>query len=123
MIVSHLPWAAGLFEGEGCFSSSLTNDKYGTRGFRARLAMTDRDVVLRFRQAIGFGSFRISLQKNPAHKTQWVWYSTRFEQFQATVAILWPWLGSRRRAKAKELLLMARDYHATRLPRFGRGAK
>jgi hypothetical protein len=116
-----LSWAAGLFEGEGCLSSSISNKRYQLRTFRARLNMVDKDVVARFATILGFGALRILPQKNPKHQTQWVWYATRYEHFQALIAILWPWFGERRRTKAKELLLLARGYHSTRQPRFGWG--
>jgi hypothetical protein len=43
-------WAAGLYEGEGSCGM-------GSRGYpRLLLGMTDRDVVERFREVLGFGS-------------------------------------------------------------------
>jgi len=48
----------------------------------------------------------------PHHKTQWGWHATSFEQFQALVAFLWHQLGTRRKARAKELLLTAAVYYA-----------
>ena len=55
-----LAWAAGLFEGEGCFTFQGSK-KARTRGGRlgkAQLSMTDEDVVRKFHTIMGFGSLR-----------------------------------------------------------------
>lgn len=96
-----LAWAAGLFEGEGCFTTSRRG-----RFQCAKVSMTDADVVERFNAIIGFGSLtnlRLS-QKNPKWKDQRCWTVSNFEGFQAVVVMLWPWLGERRRARAIEVL-------------------
>jgi hypothetical protein len=37
-----------------------------------------------------------------------LWYARGFEHVQAAVAMLWPWLGSQARARARAVLLGAR---------------
>ena len=104
-----LAWAAGLFEGEGCFSR--------THGVPvANLGMTDNDIVLRFRDVVGFGSiYEINnSRKNPRWSDGLQWSSTNFAHTQQTVAMFWPWLGTRRRARAHELLA---GYHRQRAER------
>jgi hypothetical protein len=112
-----LAWAAGLFEGEGCFSTSTRRTRRPgaptSRKCAAQINMTDHDVVSRFREVMGFGSIRSIKQAQPHHKPQLKWVASSFEHFQATVALLWPWLGARRRARAKELLQEAREYYAS----------
>lgn len=103
---TQLAWAAGLFEGEGCFSFTQAS---GSRSLFVSLGMTDEDVVRRFREVIGFG---VIYNRKPckAHwKPQFTWRIGSFEQVQAFIAFVWPWLCSRRRAKAKVVL---RSFHA-----------
>ena len=103
---SEIAWAAGLFEGEGCFY-------FGHRNLQATLAMTDADVVDRFERIVGFGhrSVREGDHKNDkrGYKNEWKpiyrWSARSFEHVQALIAMLWPYLGDRRKARAKELLL------------------
>jgi hypothetical protein len=103
-----LPWAAGIFEGEGSFFEDHTDDGIYPR---AVLQMTDEDVIRKFQSVIGFGRV---YQRRPKgnrshHKASWAWYVNSFEYFQQTVCYLWPWLCSRRRAKIKEIMM---NYHA-----------
>jgi hypothetical protein len=93
-----LAWAAGLFEGEGCFSAG---SPYGQK---AQLAMTDEDVVRRFHRVVGFGNVHEYTQKVPDRKPMFWWRAHSFENFQALVAMLWPWLGERRRERAIVIL-------------------
>ena len=103
-----LAWAAGLFEGEGSFSYSKHTGGTGRQvQARAELAMTDEDVVRRFHQIIGIGA--VDSKHTPSmqaagHKPQWRWRVWSYEQIQAVVAMFWPWLGQRRRGRAKEVL-------------------
>jgi hypothetical protein len=110
--LAQLSWAAGLFEGEGCFVLGKGNGRYPhTRNVRAVLASTDIDVLLRFQAVVGFG--KISSRKTIyGAKPVRVWNAGSFEHFQATVAFFWPWLGERRRERARECLLAMREYYA-----------
>ena len=67
--------------------------------------MTDLDVVERFQSIMGFGKIYTQKKMAKEHwKTAYQFRITGFEKFQAAVAMLWPWLGERRRARAVELL-------------------
>src|SRR6266511_1562567 len=62
-----------------------------------------------FEAIIGFG--RRYMDKPTKYKSGKVfhrWQTTKFEHTQALIALLWPWLGDRRRARAKEILAAAR---------------
>lgn len=91
-----LAWAAGLFEGEGCFS-------FQPKAPRAMLSMSDEDVVRRFHQTVGIGSVH-QTKRREGRKDLWTWTAAGFPSFQYIVALLWRWLGTRRRARARELL-------------------
>ncbi len=103
-----LAWAAGLFEGEGCLS--FTRRPNGSlRNAQAILRMTDEDTVRSFQQALGFGTIYAYPKRREHWKPTWDWKASTFELFQMTVILLWPWLKSRRRAKAVKVL---QQYHA-----------
>jgi hypothetical protein len=105
-----LAWAAGLFEGEGCISAGWDRRvglKGGPRSYPiATIGMTDRDVIEHFLAVMRFG--RIHSQSPGStrreRKVMWYWKTRGFEEVQATVAMLWPWLGNRRRQRAREVL-------------------
>ena len=102
--LSDLAWCAGLFEGEGCFTF---RSKRGNPS--AVIKMTDRDVLDRFATVIGFG--RISSVRSTSSlgkKQQWEWRVNSFMHVQALIAALWPWLCSRRKARAQEVLSVSR---------------
>ena len=101
-----LAWAAGLFEGEGCFNFYPSN---GSRMMQATLVSTDKDVVEAFQSVVGMGTIYERGPQKEGWKRQWRWNVSTFEKVQALIAFLWPWLKSRRRAKCVDMLAR---YHA-----------
>ncbi len=101
-----LAWAGGLFEGEGTFSDKKRNGR--TVAIKAAIKMTDLDVLQRFQRAVGVGSisgpYQITTAKGNESKPIYTWAISSFEGTQAVIAMLWPWLQSRRRVKAKALI-------------------
>lgn len=101
----NIAWAAGLFEGEGCFDHSA-----GTAHRpRATMSLTDRDVLERFMSAVGVGVMGPSKRRAAHHKEAWQWWTTETE-FHAAYALLRPWL-SPRRVAAAEAAIKARAEH------------
>jgi hypothetical protein len=105
-MTADLAWAAGLFEGEGCFSE--------VRGGRTihlalSLEMTDQEIVQRFYDILqssgAVGGSRISTRwrGNVKHSRQYVVKITGAHAEKA-YALLHPWLGSRRKARAEAIL-------------------
>lgn len=113
-----LAWAGGLFEGEGSF---VLGKVAHLRNVRAILCSTDRDVLARFGRVMGFGNihFRKNYKGHLGKKQVIQWSTGSFELTQATMALLWPWLGKRRRAKIIESLREMRAYHAGGGPQRG----
>lgn len=112
-----IAWAAGFFEGEGTISQN-------GRGVRLTLPQASAsgvpEVLDRFRRAVGGMGWIIgpSSLRNPWSKEpQYVWGSSRFEHVQAVLAMLWPWLGSYRRATARTALRTALDFARSRTNR------
>jgi hypothetical protein len=103
-LVWTLPWAAGLFEGEG--SIDYTHRDYrGRKRYRyarLQLSMTDEDVVRGFHAVIGHG--RVNgpygqLRGQP----YWRWAAHGREAAEVLTLLL-PFFGERRHAKANEVL-------------------
>jgi hypothetical protein len=107
----NLAWVAGLFEGEGSFTLIQTGP-YPV--IRAKVSMTDKDVVEKIYAIVGFGSFFEARQTNPLHQLQWQWQTASFEGFQAFAAMVWPWLCSRRRLKVIEIFTFMKSYYQAR---------
>lgn len=101
-----LAWAGGLFEGEGCISTtSLAGGRPAhCMGIRVQLEMGDLDVVERFHRIVGVGTLRGPRWRKGYKRPLHVWSTYNFEHAQAVIAMLWPWLGERRRGRAVELL-------------------
>lgn len=94
-----LAWAAGLIEGEGCFTLHSKKHPY------LLVDMCDKDVIERLKTVFPFGNIRgpyIS-KKKPTHKPRW-----RFDAFggkaRHIMIYLYPYLCERRRAKINELM-------------------
>jgi hypothetical protein len=101
---SDLAWAAGLFEGEGCFSLH-----HKGRTARALLSMTDEDVVRRFHDIVGFGTVIQKTGLKPPNLPQWRWAANSRHEFERTVDLFTPWLGERRLRKAQAILATMRS--------------
>jgi hypothetical protein len=98
----HLAWAGGLFEGEG--NLSLQRKVRDRAVPRAGLGMTDADSVYRFAESIQVGRTYGPYERPQGRKPIFNWQAVGFEETQALIALLWPWLGERRRERAKEIL-------------------
>lgn len=106
-------WAAGLFEGEGCFSMQRRSGK-GRGSVRhvlltATLSTTDEDVIRRFAAAVGMGNVTGPLRRGG--KPVWRW-TVSGAQATALYALLEPGLGERRRARYAELYQERAAYEA-----------
>lgn len=94
---SDVAWAAGLFEGEGCWS-------YSQNRARASMVSTDLDVLQRFRDVVVRGTIGPSgNKKKPHHKDRWQWWANG-DDFVHVFTLLLPWLCTRRLAKGKAVL-------------------
>lgn len=97
-----LAWAAGLFDGEGSFM--LTHNSRPDRHPKARatLSMTNETLVRRFAAAVGVGTVT-----GPEHRERerpmWRWTANRYEHFERVLALLGPWLGTEKKAKADDV--------------------
>lgn len=103
-----IAWAAGLFEGEGYVG---VRRQKGRKNPNAQIIMssTDEDVLRRFVAIVGAGKvYGPYTYSNPKWKPYWQWQAQTYELVQHVVALLWPWLCTRRRAQAAEALVTLR---------------
>ena len=93
-------WAAGLFEGEGCIT--VTDGRV-----TLRLASTDYEVVERFLRVVEagklYGPYTRGYRDGFHRRPRWVWVGDRRGAVERILADFAPWLGTRRRARAREL--------------------
>ena len=89
MKINHfeLPWAAGLFEGEGNIHK---------RDNSLRLKMCDYDIVKRFRDVFSVGRIVTQQPKNPKHNTIYCWDVYGASNTRRILLALLPYLGERR---------------------------
>lgn len=100
----NLAWAGGLFEGEGCIS--LDKKPAGKKSARLRITSTDKDVLDRFRMIIGVGVLNGPYinRRHPHYKPKWAYSASGGRSVYPVLVALWPFLCSRRQAKAEEAI-------------------
>lgn len=101
-----LAWAAGLFEGEGCFSFAK---RHGRIYPNAIVDMTDEDVIRKFADIIGEGHVNgpYRPKKKGKCKPHWRWRANGHRVVANIGDMLRPWLGKRRLERLAEILAMS----------------
>ena len=94
-------WAAGIFEGEGCFGVYPNGGGYWKPV--TKVEMTDEDVVGRFHALTGFGNVYAKAGRG-GRKDSWVWLASKWDDTVSLVSALLPHLGGRRSAAALNIL-------------------
>ena len=97
----NLAWAAGFFEGEGCFYAGYHPARQdGTKVFRTHASLTQKDVTLleQFKNIVGFGVICNSSADVKA------WKTTRVGEASKILEWFRPWLSDRRITTAEKLL-------------------
>lgn len=92
-------WFAGLFEGEGCLSTSKN------RGWVISLRMTDHDIMVKIQTLFGGPLyFDQRSAKHPNLKDCWSWQLSKQAHIYAIVAAIYPFMGTRRQSKMRQFL-------------------
>lgn len=110
-----LAWAAGFFDGEGCFYHGIRRRYGNSRGgpyrwTETRMTQAHPEVLHRFAATVGLGRvYGPYAKKRPNHRPQWQYLAHGFHQTQAIIAMLWPWLGSVKRLQAAQVLADVRN--------------
>lgn len=98
-----LAWAGGFFCGEGCFSLNTRGRK---KYLKAGISQISREVLDRFHAAVqGVGTVYGPYQRKAKNeKPVWVWQSHAFEDVQAVLAMIWPWLSPQKQEQYRAAL-------------------
>lgn len=105
-----LAWAAGFFDGEGSISCSETKRVHSNgRALKLGIAQVDPRPLERFVKIFGIG--KVNGPYNPSSKGRpyYEFATTKFEDVQAVIGMLWKFLSPPKREKAKEALLKYRN--------------
>ena len=106
-----IAWAAGLFEGEGCISTTKHELKSGTHLYiKMSLSMTDFDVVEKFARIVGAGNLTPKRRGQEHWKDQLQWQCGSRTECTRILFMLAPHFGTRRRERMTEVLLGAGAY-------------
>ena len=97
-------WAAGVLEGEGCFSIFKRKERRNTRSVAIHCVMGDEDIVRRLHSLFGCGHVSIIPPRSENWKTMWAWQVQNKVGVLEVILRVLPYLGIRRTAKAKELM-------------------
>lgn len=101
-----LAWAAGFFDGEGSTNVSRTNSGWY---IRINIQQNDREVLDRFRSAIGgLGNIRGPVQYK-YNKNPWYSYSLTGSKAHQVLNLLFPYLSSVKRNQIITTLLIIRE--------------
>lgn len=98
-----LSWAAGFFDGEGCFyehKNTARKDGTCSIAFKANVAQKDTSLLYRFQEVVGFGSIG-----KPDKTGTSRWTTTKLGEAEELLSLLGEWLSDRRVERAKEILV------------------
>ena len=99
-------WLAGIIEGEGSITGVSENlKKCQRKTYRVVVEMVDEDVVRRCQAIFGYGQIRKVNPRGIGKQVRYVWDVSNRAKAYALIAMIYPWLGLRRKTRAKEALL------------------
>ena len=104
----NIAWVAGLFEGEGCISvNKPANENRTYQHVQLRITSTDKDVLDGVVSILG-GNISNPRMADKSTKPFWQWCISSKPEVYKTLLLLYPYLSSRRSAKADEALEVLR---------------
>lgn len=108
-----LAWAAGFLDGDGNIRFHRVRPKERTYGYAIiQAGQMGREPLDRLKSAVGFGKV-YGPYKHKGRGGQYFHYSIcAFEETQAVLAMLWPWLGTQRKAQAVKAFEAVRAFHS-----------
>lgn len=103
-----LAWAAGFFDGEGCFT--ITKDKNGVPAYaRCSINQIHPEVLLRFQAAVELGKVSGPYFKGNKRQPLYHFQCTDYYGTKAIYELLHPFLGSIKREQGRMVFEQARE--------------
>jgi len=101
---TQIAWAAGILEGEGCFTLVRNTKAKGGRSAKVVLQMNDLDVIEKV-QSVFEGKGKV-YRRPPkgSSKESWSWQVYRAADVKEITLSVLPWLCKRRTEKAHQIL-------------------
>jgi len=109
---NQIAWASGLFEGEGCVFKATTKNKHA----RLEIKLTDEDVLQRFLKIVGYGKIYGSYWAKKSTKPYWSWQCNKDQETIEVLKLLYPYLGTRRKNRVKEICSIERLAEINAMP-------
>jgi hypothetical protein len=103
-VSTELAWAAGFFDGEGSFTTSL--DSYGYKHARVCVSQNTRELLDRFAVAVGTG--KVYGPHSYKQSCPYMWVANGPVKTRLVFELLDPYLGSVKRAQAERVLAESR---------------
>lgn len=102
--MSEVAWAAGFFDGEGSSGSYLIKSRSGVGGHfypRVTVEQNERELLDRFCAAVGTGKVLGPYINKTSFslKPKWHYHAYGIKKTQLVRDLLWPFLGSAKRAQ------------------------
>lgn len=114
---TEIAWAAGFFEGEGCFYAHQYRPRKssGIKMFRTMATVTqkDREPLDMFRRIVGFGNIYFTskgrVTSGGVHSPIYTWKSANATETKRLFSLLESWLSLRRRQTAQRLFALEQN--------------
>ena len=103
-------WAAGVLEGEGCFSIfKRATSSQNHKQLHIQCTMTDEDIISRLQSIFNVGSiYKVQpsgcKKDGTPYKPAWKWAVNNHAGQKLIIESILPYLGNRRKTKALEML-------------------
>jgi hypothetical protein len=99
-----ISWAAGILEGEGCFSFHRRKDRPNVYSCAIHCEMTDQDTINSLQKILGVGNicFRTNEERGN-RKPSWIFSIQKREDVFDTLIKILPYLHTRRSEKIKPM--------------------
>lgn len=94
-------WAAGFFDGEGCFSIGGISPT-GHRRVRVTVSQKDPEVLRKFADIVGMGN--VAGPHETKTSVVYQWSKGGINEVREIALILWPYLGTVKRQQANRVI-------------------
>jgi len=99
-----IAWAAGLLEGEACFSKSL-DKRTGHYACRVSVESIDIDVLKKLKSHLGGNYYENKAPSKPKHyQRSWRWQLNKQKDVYSLLSAIYIFMSARRKKRINEIL-------------------